>query len=46
MGGERNGTELEDGEPALEAERLFGSVELPWVAAMDGEDGPSGERVK
>jgi hypothetical protein len=46
MGGERNKTELEDGEPALEAGKLLGSEELPWVAAMDGEGGSSGERVK
>lgn len=29
MGGERDKTELEDGEPALEAERLLGPAELP-----------------
>lgn len=46
MGGERNETELEDGEPALEGERLLGSEELPWVAAMDGEGSSSGDRVK
>ena len=37
---------LEEGEPALEAERLLGSEELARVAAMDGEGGSSGERVK
>lgn len=46
MGGERNETEVEDGELALEVERLLGPEELPWVAAMDGEGGSSGERVK
>lgn len=29
MGGERDKTEFEDGEPALEAERLLRSDELP-----------------
>lgn len=45
MWGERNETELKDGEPALEPERLLGS-EDPWITAMGDEGGSSGERVK
>jgi len=43
MAGER---EREGGVLALEVDKLLRSEELPWVAAMDGEGGSSGERVK
>lgn len=46
IGGEIKGGELESGEPAIGVEKLLGARLLPWVAAMDGEGGCSGERVK